>query len=414
MSLTLPISPRTTSPAHYWGIAILLAFLLHTLLFWKLQPWFHSSPQTPPPLEVEFVELPSKPKPLSPSIKQAPAQIPPENVAKIAIPPKRESPQTLNDLVQKQEAEKLSMKLLKSSQASLKPHNPDLKTSAQGETQNLSFQTPQAQPVPFAKSSLSRDSVSESQTPPTALTTPSVPSQTDPSATNTTSSSAQSQSSETSALDESKTQLALLTQPTPNHKESMIITKPSELKSQNSKPLHETETVEKLPPLPADYFLNKNEAFATPPNHLSTPNKPARKTNASSFQNELTPTPPPPGTPDTIGEGQFFTLSDYNWPYESYMGRWAKSLLYGWNNNPPMDYITGQVPQGGEVFVMVTIDQSGILQSYEVTQIKGASLDMENSVVDAVIGSSNLPPLPEDFQGTELTVHFRFIYPSIR
>ena len=96
------------------------------------------------------------------------------------------------------------------------------------------------------------------------------------------------------------------------------------------------------------------------------------------------------------------------------MGRWAKALVYHWHNNPPMDYVSRLHPQGGEVFVLVSLNRSGELNTYEVTQIHRASREMEQSVLDAVLSSSQLPPLPEDHEEDLLQVHFRFIYPPLR
>lgn len=111
--------------------------------------------------------------------------------------------------------------------------------------------------------------------------------------------------------------------------------------------------------------------------------------------------------------GMAYGLNDYNWPYESYMTRWAKALLYSWSNHPPQDYVTGLVLEGGNVFVLVTLNLKGELTSYEVTRVEQSSELMVTSVLDAIQGASNLPPLPADFKKSELTVHFKFIYPSL-
>ncbi len=111
--------------------------------------------------------------------------------------------------------------------------------------------------------------------------------------------------------------------------------------------------------------------------------------------------------------GMAYGLNDYNWPYESYMGRWAKAILYSWGNHPPQDYITGRVPAGGNLFVLATLNRKGELISYEVTQVENASELMVTSVLDAIQGATHLPPLPPDFKKQELQAHFKFIYPSI-
>jgi hypothetical protein len=165
------------------------------------------------------------------------------------------------------------------------------------------------------------------------------------------------------------------------------------------------------PQLPADYL----RAAQVPQAQASTP-KLLREALA-----RLTPpptpstqqAPPPPSGNDGPGGG-FFTLSRYDWGYESYMGRWAQQLQYAWRNNPPLDYVQGQRPLGGDVFVLVRVSREGFLTTHEVTRRVRSSDEMEHSVLDALLANSQLPPLPDDFDGEELQVHFRFIYPALR
>lgn len=110
------------------------------------------------------------------------------------------------------------------------------------------------------------------------------------------------------------------------------------------------------------------------------------------------------------GDG-FFALSNYQWPYESYMGRWAKHLRYAWNSHPPEDYIQGLQPNGGNVVIQVQLSRLGELESFELISSFGSSTQMEESVVNAILSVSQLPPLPDTFQDENLMVSFRFIYP---
>lgn len=116
---------------------------------------------------------------------------------------------------------------------------------------------------------------------------------------------------------------------------------------------------------------------------------------------------------DLGGDG-FFTLSNYQWPYESYMGRWAKLLRFAWNSQPPSDYLSGLQPSGGEVRVQVEVSRLGELLSFEVLGRLGGSSEMEESVVNAILSVSSLPPLPSSFSDQTLIVRFRFIYPALR
>ena len=112
-----------------------------------------------------------------------------------------------------------------------------------------------------------------------------------------------------------------------------------------------------------------------------------------------------------LGGDGFFTLSNYQWPYESYMGRWAKHLRYAWNSQPPEDYIQGSQPNGGNVVIQVQLSRLGELESFELISSFGSSTQMEESVVNAILSVSQLPPLPDTFQDENLMVSFRFIYP---
>ena len=112
-----------------------------------------------------------------------------------------------------------------------------------------------------------------------------------------------------------------------------------------------------------------------------------------------------------LGSDGFFTLSNYQWPYESYMGRWAKHLRHAWNSQPPEDYIQGSQPNGGNVVIQVQLSRNGELESFELISSFSSSILMEESVVNAILSVSQLPPLPDTFQDENLMVRFRFIYP---
>ena len=112
-----------------------------------------------------------------------------------------------------------------------------------------------------------------------------------------------------------------------------------------------------------------------------------------------------------LGGDGFFALSNYQWPYESYMGRWAKHLRYAWNSQPPEDYIQGLQPNGGNVVIQVQLSRLGELESFELISSFGSSIQMEESVVNAILSVSQLPPLPDTFQDENLMVSFKFVYP---
>ena len=103
----LLLSSRT--PRHIWVLALLLTLILHFLIIWLLSDWLHQKPKKPQFLRVEWLPPPQKPVQ-----KKTMAQIP------ILVPKETEEPDKLNDLIQKEPAEKLSMKMLKTAKK-----NPD-------------------------------------------------------------------------------------------------------------------------------------------------------------------------------------------------------------------------------------------------------------------------------------------------
>ena len=160
--------------------------------------------------------------------------------------------------------------------------------------------------------------------------------------------------------------------------------------------------------LPEGYFLNKSitDREASELNRkLGNLTKRIWEVTANSFSN---------GQEGLLGfEGiSFFKLSNYQWFYESYMGRWAKHLHYAWNSQPPEDYIQGSQPNGGDVVIQVQLNRQGDLESFEMISSFGSSIQMKESVVNAILSVSQLPPLPDTFQDENLIVRFKFIYPA--
>ena len=105
----LLLSSRT--PRYFWVFALLLTLILHFLIIWLLSDWLRQKPKKPQFLRVEWLPPPQKSV-----LKKIKAQIP------IPVPEETEEPDKLNDLIQKEPAEKLSMKMLKTAKK-----NPDSK-----------------------------------------------------------------------------------------------------------------------------------------------------------------------------------------------------------------------------------------------------------------------------------------------
>ena len=107
----LLLSSRT--PRHFWVLALLLTLILHFLIIGLLYDWLRQKPKKPQFLRVEWLPPPQKPV-----LKKTKAQIP------ILVPEVIEEPDKLNNLIQKEPAEKLSMKMLKTAKK-----NPDSEKS---------------------------------------------------------------------------------------------------------------------------------------------------------------------------------------------------------------------------------------------------------------------------------------------
>lgn len=447
---TPPANPRFSAPRAWkvWAGAFGVALLLHGLLFYWLSALV-PPPVPSPPLVVEFLDFsPNPPEEANdleaPQIESAEkvAEEIPENVAppsfenepllpeletdtapqterEIAetkpIPPPLEPPivetqaeifekieqepppdVSLNDLIQEEELEKLSMELRPPSQKSESPPPPAAPTQKQEEppkslaSQSLQ-ETPQGQaaanapPIPSEKTFVAEPSSPEKISPdpiePPQEARDSLP---------------KAEEFPTVAMVAPKNEFPAPSSPAQKDvlPQNYFLKNPKKQESTAQKPLVEP---------------TKNFSISS----LLPQNFPAlSQGNAGENSAVDSPFPQVP-----IGQnhsaGMSYGLNDYNWPYEPYMGRWAKALLYSWNNHPPRDYVTGRVLGGGTVFVLVTLDVEGALTSYEVTRVEGASAMMVTSVLNAIQGASNLPPLPADFEKEELTVHFKFIYPSL-
>ena len=461
--LTPPTNPsfHTSSlPPRAWKIwtgAFAGALFLHGLLFYWLAAFVAPPPQ-PPSLVVEFLDFPahsdttktneldtqteslekiaeeslekldsetSEPEPLPPELEpETPPKMEPEIAETEPPPPQLESQiletaeteifekieqelpdVSLNDLISEEESENLSMALLPKSQKgeSLQPSfSQALPLQKQGQAAK-GEEKKGALPV-LPENNRSAESSSAEKIP---------PSEPFPEATETLQNSALKAPPERiiSPEEDAKNALEEDTFPTV----ALVVPK-------NQLPAIGEPQEEGLPP---NYFLKnpqkksqEPQQSVEPADNFSSPLLPKNFLSSvpqgDGGENSATDYPlPQVPLGQQNATGMSYGLSDYNWSYAPYMGRWAKALLYSWSSHPPRDYVTGRVLGGGAVFVLVTLNLKGELTAYEVTRVEGASAMMVTSVLNAIQGASNLPPLPADFQKQELTVHFKFVYPSL-
>ena len=357
----LLLSSRT--PLVFWALALLLTLILHMLLIWQFRGWLAQRPPKPQLLRVEWLVPPEMPSPQKVSVKEP-----------IPVPPKNEEPELLNDLIQKEPSEKLSVKMLKTAKKNTVSGKSETSPGLPSEPSGIKKQS---------------DTESKSEVSPKLL-------------------AKNHDLADPEEEDHAEEQIDL--------KDSLAFLPPHPSEESSSQLNPEKPDTGNLEPLPDNWMLRKTTLKAE--EEIKSPGLRSLIQNAwlsESSKEEVEGPPPPPGSPGISSRGSgFYTLSSYDWPYESYMGRWAKALVYHWRNNPPMDYISRLHPQGGEVFVLASLNRSGELNAYEVTQVHQASEEMERSVVDAVLSSSQLPPLPDDHDEDLLQVHFRFIYPPLR
>ena len=103
-----------------------------------------------------------------------------------------------------------------------------------------------------------------------------------------------------------------------------------------------------------------------------------------------------------------FTMNTWKWSWERYMENWAIDLSRWWQ--PPQDYMAGQYPDGGYVWIKVKLSRSGELLGYEVME-HNVSSSMKLMAVQALLASRLRPALPDDFPKDSLEVSWKFIYP---
>ncbi|MDX2471043.1 MAG: hypothetical protein QNL04_10755 [SAR324 cluster bacterium] len=103
-----------------------------------------------------------------------------------------------------------------------------------------------------------------------------------------------------------------------------------------------------------------------------------------------------------------FTMNTWKWSWKRYMENWAIDLGRWWQ--PPDDYMAGQYPDGGYVWIKVKLSKSGELLGYEVME-HNVSSTMKLMAVQALLAARLRPSLPENFPKDHLEVSWKFIYP---
>jgi hypothetical protein len=118
------------------------------------------------------------------------------------------------------------------------------------------------------------------------------------------------------------------------------------------------------------------------------------------------------GTPEkTEDEKLEFSMNTYRWTFQRYMENWAIDIQKWWK--PPLDYVMGNVPEGGDMWIQVKLAKTGRLQGYRILN-SDVTAEMELMVIQALVGSLARPSMPGSFPEDSLIINWHFIYPPLR
>ena len=105
-----------------------------------------------------------------------------------------------------------------------------------------------------------------------------------------------------------------------------------------------------------------------------------------------------------------FSMNTYKWSYKRYIENWAIDINKWWV--APVEYLAGNIPAGGGVWIRIRLSKTGHLLGYKVFKSNLTS-EMELNVIQALIGSLERPALPKEFPEDVLIINWKFIYPPI-
>ena len=107
-----------------------------------------------------------------------------------------------------------------------------------------------------------------------------------------------------------------------------------------------------------------------------------------------------------------YRLSQYDWNYSNFMGRWFRQVRMNLQTYPPSDYWSGEFPQGGRVILQLQLRKDGTIIKHSTRSEGSVSMMMKEHVERAVF-SYELPKLPEHFKHTILSVGFFHDFPPM-
>ena len=107
-----------------------------------------------------------------------------------------------------------------------------------------------------------------------------------------------------------------------------------------------------------------------------------------------------------------YRLSQYDWNYSNFMGRWFRQVRMNLQTYPPSDYWSGEFPQGGRVILQLQLTKDGKIIKHSTRSEGSVSMMMKEHVERAVF-SYELPKLPEHFKHSILSVGFFHDFPPM-
>ena len=107
-----------------------------------------------------------------------------------------------------------------------------------------------------------------------------------------------------------------------------------------------------------------------------------------------------------------YRLSQYDWNYSNFMGRWFRQVRMNLQTYPPSDYWSGEFPQGGRVILQLQLRKDGTIIKHSTRSEGSVSMMMKEHVERAVF-SYELPKLPEHFKHSILSVGFFHDFPPM-
>ena len=164
-----------------------------------------------------------------------------------------------------------------------------------------------------------------------------------------------------------------------------------------------TRTVAKLPDMPTRDIPREAARSTAKELPSLTPSAPPRSGPAVAGPRDAAPPPPPPplGRPTGTAQGVGAAASvEGDFPFQWYLSAIQRKVYEQWTQ--PFSSVQGQ-----KAIIVFEIARNGEVTRARIEKTSGdAAYDV--AALRAVTGANPLPPLPPEFKGTMIRVHFGF------